>query len=102
MVQVGDHVADIGILDIEGKVVEAGPQVARVKWRNHNRTEYESYIGNDNLVIWGSEEHFAMAKEFPNRVWNQQPIDAPAKPPGKPLREAPVDLMALFKPSEET
>ena len=97
MVQVGDHVADIGILDIEGKVVEAGPQVARVKWVNRT----ESYVGIEYLVIWGSEAHFAMQQEFQNRVWNKRPIDE-IKRPGKPLREAPVDLMALFKRNEET
>jgi hypothetical protein len=105
MVRAGDRVADIGILDIEGKVMEAGPQVARVKWANHHaiakgRVQVtENYVSVENLVPWASEAHRAMVKEFPDRIWDKAtPIGQSIK---KPLREAPVDLMALFRPEEE-
>lgn len=81
----GDHVADIGILDIEGKVLTAGEHVSLVRWANHNvKTSRgilitESNVANDKLVTWGGAVHLALLADFPTHVWDKAQRPAPGE-----------------------
>ena len=58
----GDHICDIGALHVEGIVFVAGDQVSEVRWLDGRHRalvgEYQN-IGNEKLLIWGSDAHQA-------------------------------------------